>query len=144
MYTPSLRCQTLILTSKFSTHHNFFIQILAMGWITRFWFPAGAGIFSSLPYSDWLWNSLNFLHNRTWRQNSQSIMFTTHLHLVLRLRICGAMPPPSICFHNRGLYFPFHTLNLNHVDFVSGATPVHSASLYWWSYHTSQVLYSCF
>jgi hypothetical protein len=64
----------------------------------------------SSPHSNRLWGPLSLLSN-VYRvllplgQSGRGVKFTTHLHLVLKLRMRGAIPPlpPKLCCVDRGL-----------------------------------------
>jgi len=89
------------------------VKWMATGWMNRLQFLAQAQTFFSSPGPDHLWDPPCHLSNGnswlfSWEWSSWSIMLTTHLHLVLNLRICGTLPPISL-----------HDVVLNHWDKIS-------------------------
>jgi hypothetical protein len=56
-------------------------------------------IFFSSSHPNWLWETLNFIpigyrEFFTWNQMVPGVELTTHLHLVLRLKMCGIIHTP--------------------------------------------------
>jgi hypothetical protein len=65
--------------------------------------PGKGWEFSSPPHPDQLWGPPSLLSNGyqgpSLGVKQQDVKMTTHLHLVLRSRICGAIPPlPQYAF----------------------------------------------
>jgi hypothetical protein len=78
----------------------------ATGWTTGA-SSVGRGweFFSSPPRPDRLWGSPNLLSNgyqrlSTWRQSGRGVKLTTHLHLVPRSRMRGAIPPLPVLLND--------------------------------------------
>jgi hypothetical protein len=66
-----------------------------MGWMIVVSSPGrGWDFFSSQLRLDWLWGWVKgYQVPFPWRQKCQGVKLTTHLHLVLRSRMHGALPP---------------------------------------------------
>jgi hypothetical protein len=73
------------------------VQCWVMGWIIGGSRPSSGWEFFSSPCTDRIWGPPSLISNGyqelfQWEQSDWSVKLTTHVHLVLRSRVCGAMP----------------------------------------------------
>jgi hypothetical protein len=80
-----------VVTRDYMSQHSS-VSTIAMGWMIRFQFPVGAGIFLFILHPDWLWGLSSLLSSEyqglflQGEKNSWSMKLTSLLHLLLRLR----------------------------------------------------------
>jgi hypothetical protein len=80
----------------------------ARDWLTGVWFMLRTRIFfSSPPCPDWVWGTPSLVSDVCqrlfpWEKSGQTMELTIQLHLVLKLRMHGAIPPLSLSLHGVG------------------------------------------
>jgi hypothetical protein len=92
------------LATSLRSQYSSVVQRCAKGWMVEISSPGrGWEFFSSPPRPDWLWSPPSLLYNGyyqgLWGWSGRGVKLTTHLHLVPRSRMRGAIPPlPQYAF----------------------------------------------